>query len=249
MEAVMTDITYPPLDVPKPVAENLWIVDSGPLRAMGVIPLPVRMTVIRLENGELLLHSPTRHTAELQTALEGFGPIRHLVAPNIVHWSFLKDWQTQLPEAVTWAAPGLRNRGSVKKSGVQLDRDMQDGPLPGWPDEIDRITVQGGGGFHEVALFHRPSRALILVDLVQNLEAEKLPVLMRPLARIAGNVGPDGKAPAYLRAVVKLGGAKAHEAGRRLVETRPERVIFAHGRWFDHDGGARLERSLRWLAG
>lgn len=245
----MTETTYPPLDVPKPVTQDLWVVDSGPMRAMGVIPIPVRMTVVRLENGEILLHSPTQHTTQLQAALEGFGPIRHLVAPNIAHWTFLKEWQNRLPDAVTWAAPGLRNRKTVQRSGVRLDRDLDEGPLPGWPDEIDRITVQGGAGFHEVALFRRHSQALILVDLVQNFEAEKLPVLMRPLARIAGNVAPDGKAPAYLRAVVKLGGDKAREAGRRLVATRPERVIFAHGSWFDHDAAHRLERSLRWLSG
>ena len=42
------DVTYPPLDVLKPVAKDLWIVDSGPQEAMG-LTLPVRMTVIRLE--------------------------------------------------------------------------------------------------------------------------------------------------------------------------------------------------------
>lgn len=48
---------------------------------------------------------------------------------------------------------------------------------------------------------------------------------------------------------MRLGGSKARDAGRQLVATRPERVIFAHGRWFDHDAAARLERSLRWLTG
>jgi hypothetical protein len=46
---------------------------------------------------------------------------------------------------------------------------------------------------------------------------------------------------------VKLGGSKARDAGRRLIETRPERVIFGHGRWFDQDAAAQLKRSLRWL--
>jgi hypothetical protein len=31
-------ITYAPLEVPKPVAASVWIVDSGPIRAMGVTP-------------------------------------------------------------------------------------------------------------------------------------------------------------------------------------------------------------------
>lgn len=245
----MTEITYPPLDVPKAVTQDLWVVDSGPMRAMGVVPIPVRMTVVRLGNGELLLHSPTRHRPPLQAALEAFGPIRHLVAPNIVHWSFLKEWQDALPEAVTWAAPGLRERGAVKRSGVRLDRDLDEGPLSGWPDELDRITLRGGGRFCEVALFHRPGRALILVDLVQNFEPGKLPLPLRPFAQVAGILTPEGKAPAYLRMIVKMGGAGAREAGRRLVATNPERVIFAHGSWFDRDAAARLQKSLRWLTG
>jgi hypothetical protein len=52
-------ITYPPLDTLKPVTKDVWIVDSGPMTAMGFVPLPIRMTVVHLNNGSLLLHSPT----------------------------------------------------------------------------------------------------------------------------------------------------------------------------------------------
>ena len=82
------DVTYPPLDVLKPVADNLWIVDSGPQEAMG-LSLPVRMTVVRLGSGDVWLHSPTRYNAELRREIETLGPIRHLVAPNIAHWTHL----------------------------------------------------------------------------------------------------------------------------------------------------------------
>ena len=64
------DVSYSPLDVPKPIAKNLWNVDSGPLRVMGLIPLPVRMTIIRLADGGLLLHSPTRFDFDLARELE-----------------------------------------------------------------------------------------------------------------------------------------------------------------------------------
>ena len=87
------DITYPPLDVPKPVADGIWIVDSGPLRVFGVLGLPIRMTVLRLSSGDMLMHSPTRFDARLKAEIEAHGPIRHLVAPNIAHWSFLAEWQ------------------------------------------------------------------------------------------------------------------------------------------------------------
>ena len=242
------DVSYPPLDVPKPIAKNFWNVDSGPLRVMGLIPLPVRMTIIRLADGGLLLHSPTRFDFDLARELEKIGPIRHLVAPNSAHWMFVKAWQKHVPDAITWAAPGLRNRAQVKRSGVRLDRDLG-GASADWSSELEQIQVPGMGGFREVCLFHRESRTLILTDLVQNLEGRKLPIVLRPFAALAGVSAPDGRAPIYLRAIVKAEGDAARAAARRLVALKPERVIFTHGSWFERDAAARLERSLRWLLG
>jgi hypothetical protein len=239
-------VTYAPLDVPKPVADGVFIVDSGPLRIMG-LPLPVRMTVIRLANGDVLLHSPTRFDARLKAEIEATGPIRHLVAPNVAHWSFLKAWQRECPEAMTWAAPGLRKRSQVKASGVRLDRDLPDRSPPEWAGEIEQVIVPGAAGFREVAFFHRPSRTLVLTDLVVNLEADKLPLPARAFAWATGTLAPEGRAPAYLRLIVKRRRAAARTAAGELVAFAPERVIFAHGRWFDRDGTAQLRRSLAWL--
>nr|WP_111299430.1 DUF4336 domain-containing protein [Paracoccus saliphilus] len=242
----MAHVTYPPLDTLKPVATDLWVVDSGPLRAMG-IPLPVRMTVIRLQDGTLLLHSPTRYTTELHRQLSKQGPVRHLVAPNSAHWTMVKDWQQNVADVMTWAAPGLRKRSGVKRSAVRLDRDLEGETTTGWPDELEQIDVPGIGGFHEICLFHNPSRTLILTDLIQNLEPRKMPQLLRPLLKLAGNDAPGGRAPRYLRAVVMLKGKPAREAALRLKALQPERVIFAHGAWFETDGSDRLEKSLDWL--
>lgn len=243
------DVTYPPLDTLKPVADRLWIVDSGPLKAMGMIPLPVRMTVVQLADGSLLLHSPTRYDAGLQRELEALGPIRHLVAPSISHWTLVQAWQEHLPGATTWAAPGLRERGQVKRSSLRIDHDLGAGAPEPWSGVLDRIEVPGIGGFCEICFFHRDSRTLILTDLVQNMEPDKLPRLFRPFAALAGATAPNGRAPAYLRAIIRLKGEPARQAGRRLMALEPERVIFAHGRWFERDAAARLKRSLAWLTG
>lgn len=61
--------TYPPLNTLKPVAKNVWIVD-GPEIWFGMpwpkFPFPTRMTVLRLANGELFIHSPTPLTPPLR---------------------------------------------------------------------------------------------------------------------------------------------------------------------------------------
>ncbi len=240
------DPTYPPLDTPKLVAEAVWIVDSGPLRALGM-PLPVRMTVIRLADGTLLLHSPTRYTDGLRHELEGLGRIRHLVAPNAAHWTFVKAWQENCPDTVTWAAPGLRRRRQVRKSGVRLDRDLPDTAPPEWSGEIEQVIVPGGAGFREVAFFHKFTRTLVLTDLVLNIEPAKMPLATRAFIRLVGAAAPQGRAPIYLRLVVLLHRHDAALAASRMLAWHPQRVIFTHGRWFAHEGGAALRKSLAWL--
>jgi hypothetical protein len=241
-----TEAGYLPLDTPKPVADGVLIVDSLMPGLVGHV-LPVRMTIMRLPDGSLLLHSPTRCSIPLKQALEKIGPIRHLVAPNIAHWMFMQDWQRACPAATTWAAPGLRERSQVRASGVRLDYDLSDAAPAEWGGVIGLTTVPGGLGFREMALFHRPTRTLVLTDLVLNLEAGKLPAAVRPLARLFGVTAPDGMPPPYMRGVFKLNRAEAARSASRLLNLEPERVIFAHGRWFERDGTAALRRSLRWL--
>ncbi|NII58634.1 alpha/beta fold hydrolase [Sphingomonas aerolata] len=236
--------TYPPLDVPKVFAEGVWIVDSGPINAMG-IALPVRMTIIRLENGDLLLHSPTLYSAELAKAIEALGRVRHLVAPNIAHWTYIADWQRAYPDATTWAAPGLRDRAQVRASSVRFDAELGGTAPAEWSDTLDQGMVPAGAGFNEIWFFHRQTRTLVLVDLIENLDPDKLPPVTRLLMQ--ASAATDGTTARYLRLAVRLGGADARKAVRAIVALEPDRVIFAHGRPFDTNGAARLKRAFEWL--
>lgn len=242
------DVTYPPLDIPKLVVSGVWIVDSGPHRMLGM-PMPVRMTVLRLSNGDLILHSPTRFDESLRHHLSELGRIRHLVAPSFAHWMFLKHWQDACPDTLTWASPGLRERSQVQKSGLRIDRELVGTPPMDWADEIEQVVVPGGGGFTETAFFHRMSRTLVLTDLVVNVEPQKLPWWMGTGARLVGAAAPNGRAPIYLRLLVLAKRSEAAPAAARLIALNPDRVIFAHGRWFEQDAADQLKRSLAWLTG
>jgi hypothetical protein len=236
--------TYPPLNVLKPVGKRIWIVDSGPLHAVGIIPLPVRMTVMQLNEGGLLLHSPTQCNSRLRDELKNLGPVRHLVAPNSAHWTFVKDWTAHFPDALAWSAPGLRQRRQVKRAAIAWHDDLGASSQALWAPDIEQIEVPGIGGFREVCFFHRPSGSLVLTDLVQNLDEEHMSALMRLLSRL---VGTQEKAPVYLRLIVKLKGKDARDAAARLMSLQPDRVIFSHGAWFEHDASERLRKSLDWL--
>ena len=205
------------------------------------------MTVIRLQNGDLLLHSPTRFDASVRRELERLGRIRHLVAPNIAHWVFIKSWQDAVPGTVTWAAPGLRSRGQVRRSGLRIDHDLGDMPPTDWAGQIDQIVVRGGAGFTEVAMLHRMSRTALFTDLVVNVEAQKVPWLLRPVAWALGTLAPAGRPPAYLRAVVHLQGKRAAEAATRVLAWEPDRVMVTHGKPIERDAARQLRNSMAWL--
>ncbi|NPU12709.1 SDR family oxidoreductase [Bradyrhizobium sp. 83002] len=229
----------------RPVADNLWIIDAGRISAAG-LPLPVRMTVIRLSSGDLLLHSPTRFSHALREELEQLGPIKYLLAPNVAHWMFLPDWQAALPNARLYAAPGLADRRQIRRSRLRIDRELTDVTPDEWSQDLQLVLISAPM-FTEVELFHRPSRTLILTDLVQNLAPEGLGILPRTAAHMLGITAPDGKAPAHLRLLLRLGGRAVRLAAARLIALAPERVVFAHGRWFESGGTQQLRRSLGWL--
>ena len=85
-------------------------------------------------------------------------------------------------------------------------------------------------------------------DLIVNLEPQTLPPHMALGAKLIGSAAPHGKAPVYLRLVIAARRDAASRAAQKLLALEPERVIFAHGDWFERDGTARLRDAVHWLA-
>jgi hypothetical protein len=231
---------------PRAIAPGLWVVDGRPLHIFG-LSLPVRMTVVRLADGSLLLHSPVQHSDALAASLAALGPVRHLLAPNIAHWTMLRDWQSACPDARTYAAPLLRRRRPVRRSGLRIDAEISDALPPSWQPDLVHVLVPGAAGFRELALLHVATRSAILTDLVQNMDPTRMPRAMRLVGGLLGMTGQDGRPPIYLRLAVRLGGEAARAAVAEILAWRPERVIFSHGDWFEADGAARLRRALTWM--
>ena len=237
---------YEPIDVLKPVAKDIWIVD-GPRIGFGVgpfeFPFTTRMTVIRLRNGDLILHSPVALTPALRSAVELLGPVRFLVAPSSLHYWWLPDWKAVFPGAEVLAVRGLQERA---KRPIAVDRLLVGRGSP-WPAEIDLLVVRGDA-LTEAVLFHRASRTLILTDLIENFEPGRIHNwFLRLLVRLAGAVDPDGKAPLDMRLSFFRRRKALRLAVRQMLAWQPERVVIAHGRWYDKDGTAELSRAFRWV--
>ena len=145
-----------------PDGDGLWLV-AYPIRYMGT-RFDARMTVIRLGSGELVLHSPCDITPALAEAIAALGPVGHIVAPGTFHHLHVASAQAAFPAAKTWICPGLE----AKRPDLRHDGVLGDTPPAPWAGEIDQALVHGSRILREVAMFHRASATLILVDLIEN---------------------------------------------------------------------------------
>jgi len=234
---------YEPLYTPKPIAADIWVVDGGWISFYG-IPFPTRMTVIRLGDGGLWVHSPVADHQGLADAVAALGPVRHLVAPNWIHYAWLPEWQSRFPDAVTWGSPGVVERAASRKVSLRLDHELTDDAPADWSRQIDQRLADSG--FHrEVIFFHRVSQTLVLTDLIENFEARKMPWWVRPFLKLGGVQDPDGRMPFDIAMSFRRKPGHLRSLVETMIGWEPERVIMAHGRWYPRNGTAELRRAFR----
>lgn len=233
--------TYAPLGVLKPLGRGLWMVDGPVVKArtlLGAVPLTTRMTVARLPDGRLWLHAPVELSVGLEREVRALGRVAALVAPSRLCAGALRAWQASFPRALTWAAPGLGS--AAERCGFRVDGELACGaPPPAWGGEFAQVLVPAARR-SEAAFLHRPSRTLVLSDLVHNFEEERRGGLRRLVA-------PRGGTRRDLRLAALWRRRELRSAVETILGWRPDRVIPAHGQPWLRDGTAELRRALAWI--
>jgi hypothetical protein len=233
----MSASLYEPINICKPIAPDLSIVDGSfeYLTVGGVrLPLPftTRMTIARLANGDLFLHSPIRFNDRLATQLQALGSIRHLVSPNQFHYAHIGEWAKAFPQAIAWASPRVRERARARHIEINFARDLGADPPDEWSREIDQ-TLFPGGYFKEVIFFHKASKTLILTDTIINLELDKVSEPWRTVTKLTGMYHPYGQIFFGMRLPLLLQRRKAKAAREKIHAWQPQRILLSHGRYFD----------------
>jgi hypothetical protein len=219
---------------------QLWVAES-PLRFLG-LELGSRMTVMRLADGRLFLHSPVAATAQLVQEVRAVGPVAFIVAPNRFHHLFVGEWQRAFPEASVYVAPGLeRKRPDLEITGLLTDR-----PEGGWADTIDQVLLGGIPFTNEVVFFHRPSATLVASDLAFNVGASS-PPLTRMAFRMGGIYGR--LSPTALERLLVRDRSTFRRSLSRILEWPFQRVVVAHGEVAEENGRDQLVRGYSWVLG
>jgi len=199
------------------------------------------MTVIRLASGQLMLHSPCHITPAMAQEIAALGQVAHIVAPGNFHHLYTASAQAAFPSAKTWICPGVERRNL----GLKYDGVLGDVPPAEWLGEIDQVLVQGTRIMREVAMFHRASHTLILVDLIENFTdatpgiGGALKFWFKYVLRMWNNPRP---APEY-----RIGWSDRQAAAkslRRILAWDFQRIVLSHGDLIDRN--AREVAAAAW---
>lgn len=228
------------LGVLRELADGLWVAE-GPLRYLGV-QMGRRMTVVRLADGGLWVHSPAPLEDALRGALADRGRVRFVVPASDLHGHLsMEHYRAAYPTARLFAAPGLAD----KRRDLTFDAELGPAPDPGWADDLDQVALEGHR-LSEFEFFHRASRTLIAGDLIFNIDSDR-PLLTRLFCngpRLRRRVGPTPLFRSSLRDK-----QAARRSIDRILAWDFARVIPGHGDIIDSGGHHAVEMGLDgWIA-
>ncbi len=194
-----------------------------------------RMAVLRLQDGSVLLHSPCEIDQGLKASIAALGPVRAIIAPGTFHHLHVPSAQAAFPAAETYICPGIER----KRPELRFDWILGDTSPPAWAEEMDQVLVRGNRIIWEVAFCHKPSKTLLLVDLIENIGDKTrgagpgLKLWWKLVFRMWNRPRP---APEYQMGWKDKGPAR--ESLEKILAWDFERIVLSHGDLIDADGKA-----------
>lgn len=217
------------------LAEGLWGSEHDHFMN-GVVHFRGRMTVVRLESGGLLLHSVVPIDDALAGELAALGSVEHIVAPNLLHHSYLALAIERYPAATIWGARGL----AEKRSDIRFDETLGE-TAPPWGSEFAPLEIRGIPWANETVFFHEATNTVVVTDLVFNIHEVRGWVTPWVL-RMAGAYRRFAQSRLLRRAIKDAGAAS--DSVEQMLEWPIERVVMAHGHVVDRDAKTRLAEAL-----
>jgi hypothetical protein len=211
---------------------GIWSTEYSLDWPAGLIRIPVRMTVIQLDDGRLIVHSPGPISRELGDELDALGPVRFIVVPQ-QHGKFTRAAAERFPDAQLLAAAAAP-RG---QTSVAFHSSLTDETPAAWKGQVESHLVRGFR-LGEVVLLHRASRTLVIADLCFNIH-EAPSRAARAFCRANGmwrHFGPSR----LIRLLAVSDRAAFQRSLDRILQWDFERIIPGHGDVVERGGRAAL---------
>lgn len=218
------------------VPDRLWCAEQ--VIHLGPVALTTRMTVVRLPQGGLWVHSPIFPNAALLQDLHGIGEVHHVVAPNKSHHLFFLPFLEAFPSAQGWIAPGLVDKRPDLSGFPVLNPEVP------WSASLHPVFIAGIPLINETAFFHRDTGTLILTDLLFCV-GENRSLFVRTVARVLGIYMRPGMSRT-MKLFVK-DSAALKDSVAPLLSFPVERIVLAHDQIIEVNATETLRTSFAWL--
>ncbi|WP_064608129.1 DUF4336 domain-containing protein [Photobacterium sp. J15] len=217
--------------------DRIWYQDM-PFKVNG-IPVGARMTVIRLNDNKLLIHSPVQLTTQLQLKLSKLGQVHAIVTPNMNHHLFLSEWWLTYPEAYFFAPPGLQH----KRTDLAFDDALSAQTPVLWRHQLYQTLLRGSDKMEEVIFCDPVSHTLIVGDTLAWLKPSPS-LLTTALALVNGCYHSPGM-PLYWRMTFK-DKTRLRQSLQEILTWPFDRIILSHGQVISENGKEKFHRAFQW---
>jgi hypothetical protein len=207
---------------------------SFPLRFFG-IDFGRNVTLLRLSDGRMIIHSTAAFTEKDIAAIRAFGEAFWLVDATLLHDTFAKEGSAAWP-GVSYLAPS----GFAEISGVAAQ--SLDVPPSDWAGEIEVLKIEGTGK-NEHVFFHVRSRTLVVADLFFSFPAETRSWARFFARRLMGLPPSLFGVSRFFRMLIKDQNA-FEQSIRTMLKWDFERVVVAHREPLQTGGKKAVEEAL-----
>lgn len=219
----------------KKIDTDLWVWESY-FTSIGCKG-STRMTIIRNKN-ELFIHSPIALKDTDYEFLKSLGNVKHVVAPNLMHHMYLRDFHAQFPDAQYWLPEGLE-----KKIGDFPSHKILDDNDPVLSTDFLLQCRFDGHKINETVFFHIPTSTLITADLLYNYRAEQY-TAEKIFFWLIGSYGKP-TVPFYHKYALKEKNAVTRFLGK-VARWPAKRIIMSHGNIIENESAPEILRSA-WM--
>lgn len=219
----------------KNLAPDLWLL-TYPLKTLGV-DLQRNVSVVRLASGKLIIHSTAPFTTADILQIQMLGKPSWLIDTLLRHDTFAAEGRRAFPSATYLAPPGF-------SINLPFQTDALLFAPPEWAEEIAIASIDGAPEFGETALLHRPSRTLIVADLIFNFPGRHglWTDLLLHVTAVGGRHDPGVTVP-FKKAITDR--AAYVTSVKKVLAWDFDRVIVGHGVPIESGGKEKLRSAIR----
>jgi hypothetical protein len=219
-----------------PFAEDVFT-DTRSAKFYGV-ECGSRMTVVRLQDGGVFVHSPVALDEDTRRAVDALGEVRAVVAPSIFHHLHVHAWMQAYPRAHFAACPGLE----WKRADLAWNSVLGDVAHPIWAKELEQVYFSARRE-NEVDFYLPRQKVMLCADAMLNISTIDA-LSARIASRIMRNSAPG---VGWMEPLMIRDRRLARRQVDRILAWDFDRAVLAHGAMLDKGAHRAMQSAYAWL--